>query len=232
MPRRRRNVGAMLSNLGESARSRGDYQAAVKSYQVAILVARQIGNKDSEQLYLSNLGGALVGLGHEHFASAETHLREVLTRERPQVFLYAETYRFLAEALLGQEKLAEALDAARNALALAQRTENQEHIAEAWYALALVTAHPQSRITSDALGLETQGLTTAQACFVQSLKVFTSIGAEADGARTLRARARYELARGERAAATALWSEARAVFERLNLRLELERMDRERQFTC
>src|SRR5262249_20772838 len=37
----RRNAGAMLSNLGESARLRGDYQAAAELYQKALTVVRE-----------------------------------------------------------------------------------------------------------------------------------------------------------------------------------------------
>src|SRR5206468_2344467 len=137
----RRNVGAMLSNLGESARARGDYRGAAHYYQQAITEARESGNLDSEMLYQSNLGGALVGLGGENLPVAESYLEQVIGHERQEIFLFSESYRFLADALLGQGKVAEALDAARRALALGEQTQSQEHIGAAWCALGTVTAH-------------------------------------------------------------------------------------------
>jgi tetratricopeptide (TPR) repeat protein len=224
----RRNVGAMLSNLGESARSRGDYEAAVRHYQEAIAQAREIGNVESELLYLSNLGGAFVGLGRDRLAAAETHLKQVIAHERQQVFLFSETYRFLAEALLGQGKVAEALDAARRALALGERTENQDHIAAAWRALGKVSAHPDSKEALQQLPASDRArFENAGACFAESLKIYSAMGADADRARTLRAWAACELQRGDRARGTEMWQEARQIFGRLGMPLEMQRMNAE-----
>jgi len=55
--------------------------------------------------------------------------------------------------------------------------------------------------------------------------VFTETGMEAERARTLRDWARYELAHGDQATGKAMWQEARAIFERLNLPLLVAEME-------
>jgi hypothetical protein len=50
------------------------------------------------------------------------------------------------------------------------------------------------------------------------------MGAEAERARTLRDWARHELRGGDAKRGTAMWEEARAVFTRLGMERELERM--------
>jgi tetratricopeptide (TPR) repeat protein len=72
----RRNAAAMWSNRGESARLRGDCASAKDLYQKALGIAREIGHRESEIIYLSNLAGARLGL--RQFEQAETDLREVI----------------------------------------------------------------------------------------------------------------------------------------------------------
>jgi hypothetical protein len=50
------------------------------------------------------------------------------------------------------------------------------------------------------------------------------MGAEAERARTLRDWARHELERGDTERGAVLWEEARAIFARLKIARELERM--------
>jgi predicted ATPase len=224
----RRNVSAMLSNLGESARARGDYRSAIGYYQEAIAVAREIGSRESELLYRSNLGGARVGIGSEALAAAETDLKQVLAQDRQAAFLFSETHRFLAEALLGQGKVAEAFENARNALELGMRTENVDHIAAAWRALGCVTADPAfKRLTECSELTASIQFQNPAGCFAESLKSFTAMGAEAERARTLRAWSRHELTRGDRAQGVAMREEARSIFRRLEMELEINRMTEE-----
>src|SRR5262249_37586707 len=118
----RRNAAAMLSNLGESARLRGNYQAAVDLYQRALTMAQGIGQRSSDMIYLSNLAGARLGLGQFKEAEAELGQSIALT-VTPLSCTLSETYSFLAEACLGQGKLAEAHQAAKHALVLAKEAE-------------------------------------------------------------------------------------------------------------
>jgi hypothetical protein len=213
----RRAVGNLLNSLGETARLGGDYQAALERYQEALAIAREIGNRIGEILYFSNLGGTRVGLGL--YAEAESDLRQTIEMGAAAGYVgLSENYRFLAEALVGQGRLEEAMEAARRALELGREIENQEHVAEAWRALGLVASRTSVSVKYDGRELDAPG------CFAESLTVFTSIQMEAERARTLRDWARHELQRGDRERGLKLRREAREAFERLRMTLELERM--------
>ena len=55
--------------------------------------------------------------------------------------------------------------------------------------------------------------------------IFAEAGLQGERARTLREWARYEIARGNRAAGELLWREVRAVFARLDMDGEVRAMD-------
>ena len=216
----RRAVGNLLNSLGETARLRGDYSRAFERYSEALQIARETGNRNGEILYLSNLGGARVGLGQ--YAEAEADLRQTIEQAAAAGYVgVSENYRFLAEALLGQGRLAEAGEAALRALELGREIENQEHVAEAWRVLGLVAS--QSRSPVEAGGPERD----AAACFAESLSIFGRIQMEAERARTLRDWARHELSHGDPGRGRHLWAEARDSFRRLGMDLEVERTPRE-----
>ncbi|NBD36015.1 MAG: hypothetical protein GVY30_08440, partial [Chloroflexi bacterium] len=129
---------------------------------------------------------------------------------------FPEAYSFLAEAYVGQEKIEDAVAAARQALALA--LISQEGIGGAWRALGIVAAQLAGPIEIDSASYD---VTT---CFTAALRTFTEMGAEGERARTLRTWARFELAHGDRARGVAMWREARDIFERLGMTPEIERM--------
>jgi hypothetical protein len=106
----------------------------------------------------------------------------------------------------------EALAAARVALDIGKEMESSNDVATAWRAMALVMAELP----------ETAG---AAACFAESARAFANSGYESERARTLRAWASYELHKGNHSHGAALWEEARAIFTRLGLTLEVERMN-------
>jgi tetratricopeptide (TPR) repeat protein len=213
----RRAVGNLLNSLGETARLSGDYEDAFGRYQEALAIAREIGNRNGEILYFSNLGGTRVGLGQ--YSEAEADLRRTIEMGTAAGYVgLSENFRFLSEALVGQGRLEEAMEAARRALELGREIENQEHVAEAWRALGLVASRACVSVKYDGRELDASG------CFAESLTVFTSIQMEAERARTLRDWARHELQRGDRERGLKLWREAREAFERLRMTLELERM--------
>jgi hypothetical protein len=64
----------------------------------------------------------------------------------------------------------------------------------------------------------------AVACFAEGAQVFTEMGAEGERARTLRAWARYEMDQGDVARGGAMWREARDLFARLGMELEVGQM--------
>ncbi|GAB4490554.1 MAG: adenylate/guanylate cyclase domain-containing protein [Anaerolineales bacterium] len=132
--RDRRGEAAMLNNQGVGAFVRGDYQTAVARYEEALRVAREIGSQDRIAMFLSNLGGARVGLGE--FAAAEANLRECMERVGAGMTHFLPlTYVFLAEALLGQEKCEEACQAAQTGLRLAQESSQPDVVSSAYRVL-------------------------------------------------------------------------------------------------
>jgi class 3 adenylate cyclase/tetratricopeptide (TPR) repeat protein len=206
----RRGVSNMLITMGETVRQRGDYPAAVNLYQEALAIAREIGERTVQIICLNNLAGVRVGLGN--YDEAEADLRQVISMTGPSGYqVLTETYSFLASACLGQGKVEEALEASQRALALGQKTENHELIAEAWRTLGAVAARLPEPVT-----IENQSFDAA-ACFQESLRLFTERGMEAERARTLRNWARYEQERGMQERADAMMLEAREIFTRLGM---------------
>jgi serine/threonine protein kinase/tetratricopeptide (TPR) repeat protein len=217
----RRLVANMLNSLGETARLRGDYGLAFERYQEAHAIAREIGNRAEQMAYLGNLGAARVGLGK--YEAAETDLRQVIEMAGTAgYFGLSENYRFLAEALLGQGKVDEALEMALVALSLGQGAGGQEHIGGAWRALGLVASR-----SLEAIKVNGQTYDAGQ-CFERSLSVFTEIGMEAERARTLREWANYERTHGDELRGREMWREALEIFTHLGMKLEIERMEKEK----
>lgn len=212
----RPGVGDTLNDLASTAQMRGDYSMAVSLYQDALAIFREIGHRDRTMVCLSNLGGAQVGLGE--YESAEPNLRQVIDSVEPTSWFLSETYRFLAEACLGQGKLEQALSAAQQALALSQEIAQQEFIGGAWRVLGMVAAKRSEPFPVGSESLD------AGSCFAQSLQVFTDIGAEAERARTLHAWAGYETDRGNLESGRTMWQEAYEILNRLEVDLEIERM--------
>jgi tetratricopeptide (TPR) repeat protein len=215
-------VGNLINSLGETARLRGDYRTAFARYQEALAIAREIGNRNGEILYLSNLGGTRVGLGE--YAEAETDLRQSIEMATVAGYIgLSENYRFLAEALLEQGRVDEAREAALRALELGSEIENHEHIAEAWRVLGIVASRASAPIEVEGEARD------AATCFGESLAIFTRIQMEAERARTLRDRARHEFAHGDGPHGLKLWNEALEIFTRLQMTPEVERMTAEHE---
>jgi class 3 adenylate cyclase/tetratricopeptide (TPR) repeat protein len=212
----RRNIGAMLSNLGESARSRGNYWRAEELYEKAIAAMRQIGHRDSESIYLSNLSAARLGLGK--FQQAEADAREALTVVEGLNFCaHAETFAFLSEACLGQGKLKDALDAADHALAMASESENDLDLGIAWRTLGKVLAacrKDQFPVSAGDVVLDKPRF-EPDACFQQSHQIFKKIDAEGESAGTLRAWAEFDLQNGRDLEGKKRLEEAQTILRRL-----------------
>lgn len=229
----RRQVMNLLNNLGVVAYARGDYQSAFERYQEALSIAREIGERDGEIVFLSNLGEVRLRLGE--YQAAEADLRQVIEMAgAANSEGLSDTYQILAEACLGQGKIEEALTAARQALTLGREAGVQAFIGGAWRTLGVVVAHPDFRarladfklhevfphLKPDIEHLQSE----ATVCFVESLRICKEMGMEGEQARTLREWARYELAQGDPVRGAAMWQEARDLFARLGVELEVERM--------
>jgi class 3 adenylate cyclase/tetratricopeptide (TPR) repeat protein len=229
----RRQVMNLLNNLGVVAYARGDYQTAFERYQEALNIAREIGERDGEIVFLSNLGEVRLRLGE--FQAAEADLSQVIDLAgSANSEGLSDTYQILAEACLGQGKIEEALTAARQALTLGSEAGVQAFIGGAWRTLGVVAAHPDFRTRSTDFKLyeafphlkpdNENPPSEATACFVESLRICKEMGMEGEQARTLREWAKYELTQGDPAHGAAMWQEARDLFARLGVELEVERM--------
>lgn len=216
----RYRTSSMLNNLGANAYMRGDYGAAADIFREALEISRSIGSREAEALYRSNLGGALAGRG-EHAQAAEI-LKSLLAEAGDGGYEAPNSYRFLAEACMGLGRVDEAEAAARQSLAISQRMAAQDLLGRAWRMMGQV-----ARARGQALAVGQQTYTAAD-CFAESLHIFTARGAAGERARTLREWARLELAEGDATKGAAMWDEARDLFVRLGMELEVQRMDAEK----
>ncbi len=207
----REAVGNTLNNLGETARLRGDFRRALDYYRQAIAIAREIGDRTGEMVRLSNLGGARVGVGE--FEAAESDLRAVIRLSEPagERVSAAYSYLFLSEALLGQSRWGEAAEAAQRAFELGRELQLPDAVALAWRALGKIAAHGLETILVDG------AVYNAPACFAESARVCNENQLEGERARTLRAWADHELARGDKARGELMMREAKEVFARLDM---------------
>jgi len=225
-----------LNWLGEIARLRGDYRAAVEHYQASLNIARELHFWEVSRR--SNLGGVRVGL--KEYAAAEAELRELIALpEAANSPVLSETYRFLAQALLGQGKVEEALSAAQRALAIAQELNQKDVLCGAWRVLGEVMGDwkgevgkwklevgswmPEGEVKRGDEESPTSNIqhptSNTQDCFAESLRLCDEAGMEAERAWTLFAWARYELERGDRPRGEAMRREAEEIAVRLGLAL-------------
>jgi hypothetical protein len=138
----------------------------------------------------------------------------------------SETYRFLAEACLGQERLDEALAVAQRALILAREVQEQELIGGAWRSLGRIAARLQRPIELDLWNTGQPSLTCdAAACFAEGWAIFVETGIEVEQAYTLRDWAQYESEEGDQDFAAKIRQDARRLFERLGLTAEVDKID-------
>jgi class 3 adenylate cyclase/tetratricopeptide (TPR) repeat protein len=220
----RRRAMPLMNNLGVIAEARGDYHGAMLSYQEALETAREIGNRDGEMVYLTNLGGIRVRIGE--YIEAEADLLQVIQMAGSGgLDVLSSTYSYLAQANLGQDRLAEALTAAQRALALAEEMESQEDLGIAWRALGRVAAAFSGPVPVEETGGGQPRTADAEACFIESESIFKKIEREEERARTLREMAIYKLEQGDQQNGMRLWAEARAIFTQLGAQLEVDRME-------
>jgi predicted ATPase len=215
-------AAVQLGNLGWMSYARGDYRTAVERYEEALTMIREIRHRGEEMALLTNLGGARVGLG-EH-AAAEIELRRVIEMAATSPLgELSETYRYLAEACLGQSNVEDALDAAQEALALAKEANSPDYIAGAWRVLGQIAAETAKPITiaSDGSAPTTHD---ARACFAESVRIAEEGEMDGERARTLREWAKHELQHGDATRGATMWQEARDLFVQLTASFEAERM--------
>jgi tetratricopeptide (TPR) repeat protein len=215
-------AAVQLRNLGWMSFARGDYRTAVERYNEALVMIRDIRHLGEEMALLTNLGGARVGLGE--YAEAEADLLWVIEMAATSPLgELSETYRYLAEACLGQGNTDAALDAAQKALTLGKEANSAEYIAGAWRLLGQIAAATSTHVNVSSDG-STSASYDAAACFSESAQIAQEGGVDAERARTLREWAKYELQHGDPAKGAAMWQEARDLFVKLTASFEVDRM--------
>ena len=121
----------------------------------------------------------------------------------------------------GEIKLA--LEAARQALARGQNTNNVPYdVGRAWRVLGQLAAHMDQSIRVSELDNQ---LYDAPACFAKSTEIFSQIEVPRDRALALWNWADYEMLHGNPSAGNQKRQEARLIFEELNLKLLINAMD-------
>ena len=205
-------MAAILTNLGEVARTRRDHSRAIQCNEEALTITRNTGNREMERLCLNNLGGSFVGAGD--FASAETHLRIAISMIGESRWGGAtEVYRLLSEALLGQGRGQEALAAAQTSLQLAQAVNRPENIGEAWRALGDAAARLQQNEVMLAEGRSC----TVTHCFAESARLFRAHRLSVSLLQILMTWAAYEQQIGNLSQATLLKEEHEQLVAQLRL---------------
>jgi tetratricopeptide (TPR) repeat protein len=104
----RRGEATALVYLGLLSHCLGDNEAAQEHSRQALLVARDIGERDLQGRALTNLGHALAGLGHRAEAAELYQQALTLRRELGQRALAMESLTGLADVSLTQRDLARA----------------------------------------------------------------------------------------------------------------------------
>jgi tetratricopeptide (TPR) repeat protein len=200
-------VAVQLNNMSYIAHNGGDFRASCDYADEGLKIAREIGSRVNEIYLMSNLSAALIGLRDYQQAEAVTrqgiHLSEI---NRMTVFPHF--YGQLAEACLGLERVAEAVEAAQQGVDSARKAGDQRDLGNTWRMLGMAIAQLA----------EPQG---ALPCFTESVRLLNEAGSTIDQARSLRAWANYELRSGDRPRGRALMQQARAIFAQAALPYEL-----------
>ncbi|MCK5793910.1 MAG: tetratricopeptide repeat protein, partial [Anaerolineales bacterium] len=210
--------GTVTMNLANTATLRGDFNEAVNLYQQSLDIFQETKNQDMIIGCLANLAAAKAGLG-EH-QQAEEYLRQVLEITKNWDWMGKPITCFLlAEACLGQNKLDEALEAAKESLVHAELTGAQQAVGAACRVLGKVASRLKIEVEHDGKTL------TPRECFQHSEKIYADLGADAERAHTLKAWAEHELGDGDNKEGEKMWEEAKGIFSRLNMGTEVEKME-------
>lgn len=211
----RYNATTVLNNLGATAYMQGDYLRAATIFEQCQQSYHHLGGKDNELLAASNLGGALAAAGE--YEKAEHILRATLPSIQHHRYESSNTCRFLAEALLGQGKLFEALSFAQQALNIAEQVQSPDLIGRALRTIGQVLSQ-----TDTTINLE-EKTCSASDCFQRSIAIFEQKQALAEIAHTKRAWGLHEQSHHNPQQAQSLLEQARSIYKRLNLSLHLQR---------
>jgi tetratricopeptide (TPR) repeat protein len=212
-----------LSNLGVIADARGDYETAFHRYHNALEIAREVGYRDGEIVFLTNRGGEQVAL--QNYAAAEADLQKAIDLAGVDgSWCLPNTYYYHAEAMLGLGNYEMAYYSARQSLALSMEDRVPENIGAAWRVLGRISEKTREPIFIRQSGLGEPVEYSPEDCFSKSAEILAEAEIDGERARTLREWAKYELGRNNKERGTKLWNEARSIFEKIGANMEVERM--------
>lgn len=215
----------LLNNLGVMADAQGDYETAFQRYHSALEIAREIGYRDGEILFLTNRGGEQVALGN--FGAAEADLRQAIQLAGiTGSWCLPITFNYHGEALIGLDRYEEALYSAQQSLVLADEDKTPEYIGMAWRTLGMVSEKMGKPISVKDPETRQTVIVDADACFGKSEAIFAQAEMEVERARTLREWAKHAFKKGDSQQAAKMWEDAREIFTKLGVALEVQRMDR------
>jgi predicted ATPase/class 3 adenylate cyclase len=200
------NVAYALNALGVVQHARGDFEKAIDYYNESLEIMKKLDNKSAQIMIISNIGGSQIALGE--YKNGEQKLRQVLEMVGgDNHFILSETYHFLAQSLLGQNRIDEALKTAQISLNIAQESENTEIIGVAWRGLGMIASHLQKDIEAGGENVN------AEKCFEKSLQIFTENKMEAERGHTLKSFAQHVFDQGDKKRADDLMNQAGEVFK-------------------
>jgi tetratricopeptide (TPR) repeat protein len=213
----------LLNNLAAIADARGDHTAAFHRYHSALEMAREIGNRDGEILFLTNRGGEQVAL--ENYGAAEADLRQAIELAGTTgSWCLPITYNDHAEALIGLSRYEDAMHSAQQALFLAEDDKTPEYIGMAWRTLGKASLKLDRPFRLRDRDTQQMRDYDARACFEKSEKIFAEAEIDMERARTLREWAKYEFQMNNRDRAIRMWQESRDIFSKLGAEREVQRM--------
>lgn len=213
--RDRTGVAWSLNRLGEAARDRGALADAEALFGQALDVFGTIGDREGELVVLHNSADTWLEQGDD--VRAVEGLEILLQTAPPNWIMLPETRRLLAVAYARLERREEALREAQLALELAEESDVPSFIEAAWRTLGWLAG-------KGSLTFAGRPPLEARDCFEQSLQIARDAAMDVELARTLRARACFEIEHGDRSAGAAAWDESREIFQRLGMHDELVRM--------
>lgn len=207
-----RTHGNFLVSLGNLEMLRGNAGKALQYYNDGLKLVRESGNTTGEILIENNSAHALLWLGE--FERAADQMKRLIAQVGDGFFVICETYRALADALVGLGQYEEALGCVAKSLTLAEESSNQEVVADAWRTCGIVLSCLGEMRTVNGIECDADG------CFAKSIEIFKSIEMRANVAHVLHNMSVHERNRGNEARSRELLDQAAAISRELGVNTE------------
>ena len=217
------NIAAILNQMGELARRRGNPTAAIPLYKEALSITEAIGDKYAGLLYATHLSAANCDAGQFETAVAQLQPVIALSENVARVVHWLEkpkVYHYLSQAYLGQGQYENALAAAQQALGALLHVGRVQALGAIWRLLGQIAA----RWPASDLPMRVDGEAyDAPACFAESSRQLRqrsgSAALKREEALTMWTWAAYAARHGDQGRSEALQGQAQAIATRLGIDL-------------